>query len=132
MSMTDPIADMLTRIRNASKAGHEKVDIPRSNMKEEIARILKREGYVSDFKSIENRLQGILRLHLKYAENRQPVLSGLKRVSKPGLRVYVGYGDLPRVLGGLGEALISTSKGLMTDSEARKGKLGGEVICYIW
>jgi len=101
-------------------------------MKEEIARILKREGYVSDFKSIENRLQGILRLQLKYAENRQPVLSGLKRVSKPGLRVYVGHGDLPRVLGGLGVALISTSKGLMTDSEARKGKLGGEVICHIW
>lgn len=128
--MTDPIADFLTRIRNISLAGQEYVEVPSSNMKKAIAAILKREGYIKDFEYIQDGKQGILKIYLK--SNAQKALSGLKRISKPGLRVYVGKDELPRVLGGLGIAIISTSQGLMTDQEARKAGLGGEVICYVW
>lgn len=132
MTMTDPIADMLTRVRNANKAMFEKVDIPASNMKEDVAKVMKRKGYIVDFKRIEDRKQGILRIYLKYSPERERVITGLKRVSKPGRRVYAKADRLPRVLGGLGTAVISTSKGLMTDAEAGKASLGGEVVCYIW
>jgi len=128
--MTDPIADFLTRIRNISQAGQEYVEVPSSKMKKAIAAILKREGYIKDFEYIPDGKQGVLKIFLKPGSQR--ALTGLKRISKPGLRVYVGKDELPRVLGGLGIAIISTSKGLMTDQEARKAGLGGEVICYVW
>jgi small subunit ribosomal protein S8 len=130
--MTDPIADMLTRIRNANMALHPVVEIPGSKIKRNLAEILKAEGFIKDYEWIEDNKQGILRIHLKYGANRQRVITGLKRISKPGLRVYAGKDELPKVLGGLGIAVISTSQGLVTDKVARKLGVGGEVICYVW
>jgi len=132
MVLTDPIADMLTRIRNASSVKHESVDIPASKMKIEVARILKEEGFIREYKIIEDNKQGVLRIYLKYGPNRESVISGIKRISKPGLRVYAGKDEIPRVLGGLGIAILSTSQGIMTDKAARKNNIGGEVICYVW
>ncbi len=132
MQITDPIADMLTRIRNANNARHTTVDIPASNMKKAIANILLDEGYVKNVEVIEDGIQGIIRITLKYAENKQKVLTGLKRVSKPGLRIYASKEELPRVLKGLGIAIISTSKGIMTDKAARRENVGGEVLAFIW
>ncbi len=130
--MTDPIADMLIRIKNALMARHKKVEIPASKMKLEIARILKEEGYIEDFVFIDEKPQGKIEIILKYDENKKPVIAGVKRVSKPGRRIYKGYKDLPKVLDGLGIAIISTSQGIMTDYEARRRKVGGEVLCEIW
>lgn len=132
MVMTDPIADMLTRIRNANSVYHDKVEIPGSKMKESLAVILKDEGFIKDFEVIADNKQNVIRVSLKYGSNREKVISGLKRISKPGLRVYAKKDQLPRVLGGLGIAIISTSKGLMTDKNARKDGLGGEVLAYVW
>lgn len=132
MAVTDPIADMLTRIRNANSVYHESVDIPGSKMKYELAKLLKEEGYIRDFKWIDDGKQGVLRVYLKYGPHKERVISGLKRISKPGRRVYAKCDELPRVLGGLGTAVISTSQGLMTDKAARQAGLGGEVICYVW
>lgn len=132
MTMTDPIADMLTRIRNASTVKHETVDIPASNMKKEIANILLAEGFIKGFDVIEDGKQGIIRMQLKYGKNKEKVITGIKRISKPGLKVYAKKDEIPRVLGGLGIAIISTSKGLITDKNARKEGVGGEVIAYIW
>jgi len=131
MQITDTIADLLTRIRNASAAKHESVDVPASNMKKAIANILLEEGYVREVEIIDDNKQGIIRITLKYLDKKS-VISGLKRISKPGLRVYAGKEELPKVLGGLGIALISTSKGVMTDKEARKQGVGGEVLAYVW
>lgn len=130
--MTDPIADMLSRIRNANNARHKSVDIPCSNIKKEIAQILLDEGYINGFDVVEDDKQGIIKVDLKYSEDGEKVISGLKRISKPGLRVYVKCDDVPKVLGGLGIAIISTSKGIITDKMARQEKVGGEVICYVW
>ena len=130
--MTDPIADMLTRIRNASNAKHDSVDIPASNIKKELAQILLNEGFVKGFDVIDDTKQGIIRVDLKYGKQNEKVISGIKRISKPGLRVYVKNDEIPRVLGGLGIVIISTSKGIITDKVARKEKIGGEVICYVW
>lgn len=132
MNITDPIADMLTRIRNANSEKHEFVDVPASNMKKSIADILLKEGYVKSVQTIEDGKQGVIRISLKYGQNKQKVISGLKRISKPGLRVYASTEELPKVLGGLGVAIISTSKGIMTDKEARTEGVGGEVLAYIW
>lgn len=132
MNTTDPIADMLTRIRNASAAKHKTVDVPASKMKKAIADILYNEGYIKSVEEIANDNQGILRIALKYDENGAKVIAGIKRISKPGLRVYASAEKLPKVLNGLGIALISTSKGIKTDKEARKENLGGEVLAYIW
>jgi len=132
MATSDPIADMLTRIRNANLVGHEKVEIPGSNIKRAISEILKREGYVRDAEFISDDKQGIIRLFLKYGKSQERVITGLKRISKPGLRVHVNHDSIPRVLGGLGVAILSTSKGIMTDREARGQHVGGEVLCYIW
>lgn len=132
MVMSDPVADMLTRIRNANLVRHETVEIPASKLKKEIAEILKKEGFIRDAEYIEDNKQGIIRLFLKYGVNNERVISGLKRISKPGLRVYTKSQEIPKVLGGLGIAIISTSKGIMTDKDARQLKSGGEVICYIW
>ncbi|SHG74670.1 SSU ribosomal protein S8P [Thermosyntropha lipolytica DSM 11003] len=132
MVMTDPIADFLTRIRNGNMVMHETVEVPSSKMKLAIAKIMKDEGYIKDYEYIEDGKQGIIRIYLKYGPNKEKVITGLKRISKPGLRVYVKKDEVPKVLGGLGTAIISTSKGVMTDKEARKLGLGGEVICYIW
>lgn len=132
MAMTDPIADMLTRIRNANVVRHEIVEIPASNVKREIAEILKREGFIRDAEYIEDTKQGIIRVFLKYGPNNERVITGLKRISKPGLRVYAKTEEVPRVLGGLGIAIISTSQGVLTDKEARNKKTGGEVLAYIW
>lgn len=132
MTMTDPIADMLTRIRNANLVGHEKVEIPGSNIKRAVAEILKSEGFIRDAEFISDEKQGVIRLFLKYGKGQERVITGLKRISKPGLRVYAGHDNIPRVLGGLGTAIISTSKGIMTDKDARKERVGGEVLCYIW
>lgn len=131
MNITDPIADMLTRIRNANAQRHETVDVPASKMKKSIAEILLDEGYIKSFEEIEDNSQGIIRITLKYV-NKQKVISGLKRISKPGLRVYANKEELPQVLGGLGIALISTSKGIMTDKKAREEGIGGEVLAYVW
>jgi small subunit ribosomal protein S8 len=132
MVMTDPIADMLTRIRNANMVGHEKVEIPGSNLKRQIAEILKREGFIRDAEFIPDAKQGIIRLFLKYGQSNERVITGIKRISKPGLRVYAQREQIPRVLGGLGVAILSTSKGVMTDKDARRAQIGGEVICYVW
>ena len=133
MNTTDPIADMLTRIRNASSSKHKTVDVPSSNVKLAIAKILFKEGYIKSFEEIkEENNQGIIRITLKYTEKGKKVISGLKRISKPGLRIYAAKDELPRVLNGLGIALISTSKGIMTDKEARNAGVGGEVLAYIW
>lgn len=130
--MTDPIADMLTRIRNANTVYRDFVDIPVSRMKRAIAGILKQEGFIRDFELVEDGKHGMLRLYLKYGPNRERVISGLKRISRPGLRVYAGHDELPRVLGGLGIAVLSTSKGIMTEKQAREGRIGGEVLCFVW
>jgi small subunit ribosomal protein S8 len=132
MSMTDPVADMLTRIRNANVARHDSVDIPASGLKEEIARILQDEGYVKSYRHLEDRKQGLLRLYLKYSRDKQRVISGLRRISKPGRRVYVGKDELPRVLNGLGTAIISTSRGVITAAQCKREGVGGEVLCHIW
>ncbi len=132
MTMTDPVADMLTRIRNANTAGHDFVDIPASKIKKNIAEILLKEGYIKGCEIIEGEKQDIIRIQMKYAEGKQRVITGIKRISKPGLKVYAKAADVPKVLGGLGIAIISTSSGLITDKEARKLGVGGEVICYVW
>ena len=132
MQITDPIADLLTRIRNASSAKHETVDIPASNMKKAIASILLEEGYIKNFQVIDDDKQGTIRITLKYGENKTKAITGLKRVSRPGLRIYAGADELPRVLKGLGVAIISTSKGIMTDRKARAEHIGGEVLAFIW
>ena len=133
MQITDPIADMLTRIRNANNAKHDTVDIPASNMKKSIAQILLEEGYIKNFQLIDDGTQGVIRVSLKYNQpNKEKVISGLRRVSKPGLRVYAGADELPRVLKGLGIAIVSTSKGVMTDKKAREAHVGGEVLAFVW
>ena len=132
MNTTDPIADMLTRIRNANSAKHKTVDVPASKMKTAIAEILFKEGYIKSFEIINNETQGIIRVTLKYDEKGNRVIDGIKRISKPGLRVYAGKEELPKVLNGLGIAIVSTSKGLKTDKEAREAGIGGEVLAYIW
>ena len=130
--MTDPIADMLTRIRNANQMRYKEVEVPASKIKLEIARILKEEGFITDFKLNKDNVQGMIVLNLKYGEGKERVITGLKRISKPGLRVYAKAEEIPTVLNGLGIAIVSTSKGVMTDKEARKSSLGGEVLAYIW
>ena len=132
MHITDPIADMLTRIRNANSAKHETVDIPASNMKKAIAQILLDEGYIASYKVIEDEKQGVIRVTLKYGENKAQVITGLRRVSKPGLRIYSNVEDMPKVMKGLGIAIVSTSKGIMTDKKARELNVGGEVLAFIW
>lgn len=132
MALTDPIADLLTRIRNANMVRHTSVDVPASNVKKRIVEIFAEEGYIKGFEIIEDNKQGIIRIELKYGENKERVITGLKRISKPGLRVYAKKTDVPRVLGGLGTAVISSSSGIVTDKEARKLGVGGEVICYVW
>ena len=132
MHITDPIDDMLTRIRNANSAKHETVDIPASNMKKAIAQILLDEGYIASYKVIEDDKQGVIRVTLKYGENKSQVITGLRRVSKPGLRIYSNVEDMPKVMKGLGIAIVSTSKGIMTDREARKQNVGGEVLAFVW
>ncbi len=132
MQITDTIADLLTRIRNASSAKHETVEVPASNMKKAIAQILVDEGYIKKFTVIEDGKQGIIKITLKYGEGKKPIISGLKRVSKPGLRIYSNVEDMPKVLKGLGIAIISTSKGVMTDRQARKENVGGEVLAFVW
>ena len=130
--MTDPIADMLTRIRNANQMRYKEVEVPASKIKLEIARILKEEGFIADFKVNKDSVQDMMVLNLKYGENKERVITGLKRISKPGLRVYAKSNEIPKVLNGLGIAIVSTSKGIMTDKQARKESLGGEVLAYIW
>ena len=132
MTMTHPIADMLTRIRNANVVKHETVDVPASNMKKELSRILLEEGFIRGYDVIEDGKQGIIRIQLKYGQTGERVISGLKRISKPGMRVYADKHEVPRVLNGLGISIISTSKGILTDKQARKENVGGEVICYVW
>ena len=132
MQITDPVADMLTRIRNANSAKHETVDVPASNLKKAIAQILLDEGYIKSYTLVDNGNQGMIHITLKYLAKKEQVISGLRRVSKPGLRVYAGAEELPKVLKGLGIAIVSTSKGLMTDKAARKENMGGEVLCYVW
>ncbi len=132
MTMTDPIADMLTRIRNANVVKHETVDVPAYNMKKELSRILLEEGFIRGYDVIEDGKQGIIRIQLKYGQTGERVISGLKRISKPGMRVYADKHEVPRVLNGLGISIISTSKGILTDKQARKENVGGEVICYVW
>ena len=132
MSMTDPLADMFTRIRNAGLAGHEKVEIPSSNLKIAVAKILKSEGYIKNFRVIDDRRQGVLRVYLKYDEANRHVIQGIRRVSRPGLRRYCAKETLPKILGGLGVAIVTTSRGVMTDREARAEGIGGEVLCSVW
>ena len=132
MTMTDPIADMLTRIRNANSVGHESVEIPASKMKKAIALILLDEGYIENFEVIDDGVQGTIKVTLKYGANKERVISGIKKISKPGLKVYAKASDVPRVLGGLGIAVISTSSGIISDKKARELGVGGEVICYVW
>ena len=132
MQITDTIADMLTRIRNANSAKHPTVDVPASNMKKQIAQILVDEGYIMSFRVIDDDKQGVIRITLKYTENKSQVITGLRRVSKPGLRIYSNSKDMPKVMKGLGIAIVSTSKGIMTDREARKNNVGGEVLAFVW
>jgi len=132
MVMTDPIADMLTRIRNANMVRHEKLELPASKLKKEIADILKREGFVRDYEFIEDNKQGMLRIFMKYGSNEEKVITGIKRISKPGLRVYAKADEVPRVLNGLGIAIVSTSNGVLSDKEARTQAVGGEVLAYVW
>ncbi len=132
MSVSDPVADFLTCVRNAIRAKHRKVDVPASKLKTELARVLLRERYINNFKVIENDKQGTLRVYLKYATDDVPVITGLRRVSTPGRRVYLGKTRLPKVMGGLGASILSTSRGLMTDREAREAGLGGELVCQVW
>ena len=130
--MTDPIADMLTRIRNGSKAKLEKVDIPSSKLKLEIAKILKDEGYIKNLKMVKDRRQGVIRVYLKYTDEEIPVIQGIKRISKPGCRMYAGNDAIPKVLAGLGVAILSTPKGIQTGKQAKKDNVGGEVLCHVW
>lgn len=130
--MTDPVADMLTRIRNANTAGHTTVDVPASKMKKAIAEILKKEGFIKDYEVVNDNAQGTIKIELKYGPNKEKTIYGIKKISKPGLRVYAKADQVPKVLGGLGIAIISTSNGVITDKEARKLGVGGEVICYVW
>ena len=130
--MTDPVADFLTRIRNANMIYQEKVEVPASKVKRALAEILKNEGYIRNYEYIDDKKQGTIRLYLKYGPNREKVITGLKRISRPGLRIYAQKGEVPKVLGGLGIAVIYTSKGILTDKQARREGVGGEVICYIW
>ena len=132
MQITDVIADMLTRIRNAGTAKHETVDVPASNVKNAIAQILVEEGYVKEVQTIDDGKQGVIRVALKYTAGKQKVIRGIRRVSKPGLRIYAGYEDMPKVMNGLGIAIVSTSKGIMTDKKARATKIGGEVLAFVW
>ena len=132
MHITDPIADMLTRIRNANASKHESVEIPASNMKKQIAQILVDEGYIKSYNIIDDGKQGIIKVLLKYGPNKSLVIRGIKRVSKPGLRIYVGSEEIPKVMKGLGVAIVSTSKGVMTDKAARKANVGGEVLAFVW
>ncbi|NLB74411.1 MAG: 30S ribosomal protein S8 [Firmicutes bacterium] len=132
MVTTDPIADMLTRIRNANTVTRDVVEVPSSRVKRDVAKILNEEGYIRDYEVIADKKQGVLRLYLKYGPNKQKVITGLKRISKPGLRVYANKDNIPKVLGGLGIAVISTPKGIMADKTARREGVGGEVICYVW
>ena len=132
MQITDPVADMLTRIRNANSAKHDTVDVPASNLKKAIAEILLEEGYIKSYQMVDNGTQGVIRISLKYLPGKEKVISGLRRVSKPGLRVYAGADELPKVLKGLGIAIISTSKGVMTDKKARAEHVGGEVLAFVW
>ena len=132
MQITDPVADMLTRIRNANTAKHEKVDVPASNLKKSIAQILLDEGYIKAYEIVDDGTQGIIRITLKYNAGKEKVISGLRRVSKPGLRIYTNCEDMPKVMKGLGTAIISTSKGIMTDKAARAEHVGGEVLAYVW
>ena len=132
MTMTDPIADMLTLIRNANVVKHETVDVPASNMKKELSRILLEEGFIRGYDVIEDGKQGIIRIQLKYGQSGERVIQGIKRISKPGMRVYTNAYEVPKVLNGLGISIISTSKGILTDRQARKENVGGEVICYVW
>ncbi|MBI4830496.1 MAG: 30S ribosomal protein S8 [Candidatus Lindowbacteria bacterium] len=132
MSLSDPIADMLTRVRNASDAGKEKADVPASKMSEDIAKILKKDGYIADYKVIENRQQGIIRIFLKYGPGQERIIGGIRRVSTPGRRIYKKADEIPRVMGGLGVAIVSTSKGMLTDRESREANVGGEVVCEVW
>ncbi|NQD67903.1 30S ribosomal protein S8 [Bacillus haikouensis] len=132
MTMTDPIADLLTRIRNANMVRHERLEVPASNIKKEVAEILKREGFVRDVEYVEDNKQGVIRIFLKYGANNERVITGLKRISKPGLRVYAKSTEVPKVLNGLGIALVSTSQGVLTDKEARAQQVGGEVLAYVW
>jgi small subunit ribosomal protein S8 len=132
MVMTDPIADFLTRIRNGNTAMKTTVEIPASKVKKALAEILKEEGFIKNWEYVEDSLQGVIRVYMKYGENREHVISGLKRISKPGLRVHVGKDDVPQVLNGLGIAILTTSNGVMTDKQARKAGVGGEIICYVW
>lgn len=132
MQITDTIADMLTRIRNANSAKHPTVDVPASNMKKQISQILVDEGYIKSFRVIDDDKQGVIRITLKYTENKSQVITGLRRVSKPGLRIYSNSKDMPKVMKGLGIAIVSTSKGIMTDREARKNNVGGEVLAFVW
>ncbi|MGF6376819.1 small subunit ribosomal protein S8 [Clostridiales Family XIII bacterium PM5-7] len=132
MTMTDPIADMLTRIRNANTVGHETVDIPASKIKKSIAEILVAEGYINGFDVIEDNKQGTIKVQMKYGANKEKVITGIKKISKPGLKVYAKADEVPKVLGGLGIAIVSTSKGVISDKQARQLGVGGEVICYVW
>lgn len=132
MVMTDPIADFLTRIRNANMARHESLEVPASKMKKDVAEILKREGFIKNVEYMEDDKQGVIRVFLKYGKNNERVITGLKRISKPGLRVYAKSGEVPKVLNGLGIAIVSTSEGVFTDKEARSKNVGGEIIAYIW
>jgi small subunit ribosomal protein S8 len=132
MLVTDPIADFLNRIKNGQKARFDKVDIPASRMKASVARILKEEGYIKNFKLIRDSKQGILRVNLKYGDTREGVIAGMKRVSRPGCRVYLGHEEIPRVMNGMGIQILSTSKGIMTDRQARKDGIGGELLCSVW
>jgi small subunit ribosomal protein S8 len=132
MVMTDPIADMLTRIRNANIVRHEKLELPASKLKKQVAEILKREGFIRDVEYMEDNKQGVIRIFLKYGASNERVISGLKRISKPGLRVYAKATEIPRVLGGLGIAIVSTSNGILTDKEARQQQMGGEILAYVW
>ncbi|MBI5195429.1 MAG: 30S ribosomal protein S8 [Nitrospirae bacterium] len=130
--MTDPIADMITRIRNANMIKAEKVDIPASKIKLEVTKILKEKGFIKGYRMLKDKKQGILRVSLKYSANGEKIISGLKRISKPGRRIYVGKDDVPKVMGGIGVAIISTSKGVLYDEECRRDGVGGEVLCYVW
>lgn len=132
MSMTDPIADMLTRIRNGIQARHERVELPASKLKLEIAKILKSEGFISNYKIVEGKYQGTLRVYLKYSDDGEPVIHGIERISRPGRRIYRNKGEIPRVLGGLGLSIVSTSRGILSGAEAVKTGVGGEVLCQVW
>ena len=132
MAMTDPLADMLTRVRNAHHAGHEKVEIPASKLKMGVAKVLKKEGFIKNYKLIQDKKQGVLRVYLRYTEENKPIIRGLKKVSTPGRRVYAGYEEIPPVRSGFGVTILSTSKGVVSDRDARTQKVGGEVLCQVW